>query len=106
MNKPEIFSATLGLSSPWRISSVSISTEERRIDFRVECAQHDGFACACCGREKTAADIENETWVHQNYFGYVAYIHAQVPQLTSPCCGRQPLERPWAGDQSHFKLVN
>ena len=106
MNKPEIFSATLGLSSPWRISSVDISSEERRIDFQVECVQHGDLTCACCGSKVSTADGERETWIHRDYFGYIAYIHALVPSLSCECCGAQHLERPWAGAQSHFTLVN
>jgi transposase len=105
MNQPEIFSATIGLSLPWEMKTVSISEVEKRIDFTVDFRSSSGFACPCCGAAGKTDGVECETWVNNNYLGHIAYLHARVPCIVCECCGTKRVELPWARPGSGFTLV-
>ena len=105
MHKPEIFSATIGLSLPWEMTAVLISEEEKRIDFTVDFSHNSGFACPCCGVAGETSDVECETWVNSNYLGHIAYLHARVPFVVCACCGTKRVELPWARAGSGFTRV-
>ena len=102
---PPIFSATLGLSHPWQITAVSFSKEGKRMDITVDFVHGSTFTCPTCGAKGTSCDTESETWHHNNFFRYAAYLHARVPQVDCVCCGKKPVERPWTRTGSRFTLV-
>ena len=103
MDHPAIFSATLGLSSPWHILSVSFA-EEGRMDITVEVHPGSLFCCPSCGSRKAPSFSEEETWYHDNFFRYATYLHAHVPRLA--CCGGIfALDRPWSRAGSRFERL-
>ena len=106
MDLPHIVSATLGLSSPWRVSSVTLADDGQRLDITVTCDTADGVVCPRCGARGVgcAADAESETWYHHDFFRYATYLHARIPRLT--CCGRHHTpERPWSRTGSKFVRI-
>lgn len=105
MEQHAIFSATLGLSNPWRISAVSISKEEKRMDITIDFDLGSTCICPTCGEERQTCDAKSETWHHRNFFDYATYLHVQVPFITCPCCGTSAAERPWSREGSRFVLV-
>ena len=105
MERFAIFSATLGLSHPWQITSVSFSDKEKRIDIDLEFAQKENAPCPVCGEERRCCDVENETWRHHDFFRYIVFLHARVPRVECTCCGSGPVERPWTRIGSKFTHV-
>ena len=104
MEHPAIFSATLGLTHPWHITSVSFVHEEGRMEIEVDFYEGNLFTCPRCGRRRIPCRIETETWRHDNFFRYSAYLHARVPYIE--CCdGIVPAERPWSRSGSRFTRV-
>ena len=96
MEQPPIFSATLGLSPPWHIRSMSFSKEERRVDIDIDFANGSTFTCPICGEDVPVCKTENETWHHHDFFLFTAYLHARVPVVRCFSCGMNAVKRPWA----------
>jgi transposase len=105
MESPYFFAATLGLSHPWQITSVSFAKEERRLDIDIDHTGSGVITCPTCGKETVACDMENETWYHEDFFRYTTYLHARVPRIECACCGIQTMERPWSRAGSKFALI-
>jgi hypothetical protein len=103
MGKHRIFSATLGLTPPWKITSVGFSEGSNRMDIHLEVKQEKTLICPVCGAEGTTGeqDPQPETWFHDDFLCYATYLHALVPTLECRC-GKFPLERPWNREGSRF----
>lgn len=102
---PEIFSSTLGLSHPWKITTLSFAKEEKRLDISVDFLDNGFLLCPSCGAEGISCQMKTEIWYHHDFFRYATYLHACVPH--SECCGTViPVERPWSRDGSRFALLN
>jgi transposase len=106
IEQPAIFSATLGLSHPWQITSVTFAKDGRRMDITIDIVQGSPLPCPCCGKAAKTRDTQLETWQHNNFFRFDAYLHANVPHIDCACCGKQQIERPWARAGSKFALVD
>jgi hypothetical protein len=101
MEHPAIFSATLGLSHPWHIVSVSFAREENRMDIGLDFYLGNLFTCPYCGEQKAPSYSEEEIWFHEDFFRYATYLHARVPRIE--CCnGIVATERPWSRSGSRF----
>ena len=106
MYQHSIFSATLGLSSPWQITGISFSKEERRMDVSVNFQVDDNLTCSNCGTLVKVASVSHELWHHQDFFSFATYLHAQVPMVDCPCCGGNAVERPWTIGASQFRQLD
>lgn len=98
-----IFSATLGLSAPWQVTSATFAKESNRLDINIEYAPVTSIDCPFCGKPVSSLPSETmlEVWHHEDFFRYTTYLHAKVPVMT--CCGRSfPQERPWSRVGSKF----
>lgn len=105
MNDAAIFAATLGLSNPWRITSVSFAKDAKRMDITVEFAGGSVLSCPVCGNEGNTVCMATECWYHDDFFRYKTYLHANVPCLKCSCCGEVQPERPWSRKGSKFTLI-
>jgi transposase len=77
-----LFQAALGLSDPWRVTSVEFDRERERLDLRVEFAKGARFPCPECERAGCAVrDTEEKTWRHLDLFQHQAYLTARVPRV-------------------------
>jgi transposase len=104
MDHPTIFSATLGLSHPWHIVTVTFAREESRMDISLDYYLGNLFTCPRCGEEKAPCSAEEETWFHEDFFRFPTYLHARVPRIE--CCqGVVATERPWSRAGSKFGRV-
>src|SRR5512138_3683975 len=101
-----LFSATLGLSSPWRITAVSFSDAENRLDMTVDFQQGCDVTCPLCGSEADLLDSSLETWHHDDFFRFSAFLHALVPRIhCHKGCGIRKIKVPWARAGSRFTLL-
>jgi hypothetical protein len=105
MEQTSIFSATLGLSHPWLVTTVSFVNEEKRLDITIDFAQGSIFTCPNCGSNENPCYLKTETWYHNDFFRYETYLYANVPHIE--CCGEIiPVERPWSRAGSKFALLS
>src|ERR1700737_85405 len=80
-----LFQAGLGLSDPWRVTSVEFDAEAKRLDLRVDFAKGARFSCPEGERAGCAVkDTEEKTWRHLDFFQHQAYLTARVPRVICP----------------------
>jgi transposase len=107
MEQIAIFSATLGLSDPWQVTSASFAKDSNRLDISIEYVLGMPLDCPICGMQGTGSREETvtEVWFHEDFFRYVTYLHARVPLIACNCGGRFRLERPWSRAGSRFTRI-
>ena len=101
----DIFSATLGLFHPWKISSVTVSREERRMDITIDFVSDNSICCPLCGKDGEICEAAREIWRHDNFLNYRTYLHVRVPLRKCVMCGVSEVERPWSREGSKFTRV-
>ena len=106
MTNIELFTAALGLQSPWQIvkvdfAEVSANTPELHlwIDFQ------KGHKFSIGGTTSTAYDTVDRTWRHLNFFQHKCFIHCPVPRLKIGDGSIQMVSVPWARKGSGFTLL-
>lgn len=105
MDRISIFTATLGLAPPWRVTSACFTDHSNRLDIRIEYAL-ETVACPRCGSKlsRSPSGTVQEIWYHRDFLSYATYLHARIPII--PCrCGAFPLERPWCRAGSGFMPI-
>lgn len=106
--RPEsLFEAALGMKAPWKVTKISFSAEQRRLDILLDFERGGSFRCPECGAEGAKAyDTQEEEWRHLNFFQYETYLRARVPRVTCPRgCGVRKVDVPWARAGSGFTLL-
>jgi transposase len=107
LDQKSLFTAALGLRSPWEVVEVAFDPDRGRIDFHVGFAPGTRFTCPHCGAEHQAVhDTRERSWRHLNFFQYQAYIHTPVPRVRCDACAKTTqVEVPWARPNSGFTLL-
>ena len=107
MNSELLFTAALGLGSPWQVLDIQFNPKEGRINFSVGFSSGAKFSCPACGEvEQGVHDTRKRTWRHLNFFQYQAYIHADLPRVRCGKCGKtKQVPVPWARSVSGFSIL-
>src|SRR5450631_1014757 len=101
-----LFQAALGLSDPWRVTSVEFDRERKRLDLRVVFAKGARFPCPECERAGCVVkDTEEKTWRHLDFFQHQAYLTARVPRVECSEHKVRLVAVPWARPRSGFTLL-
>jgi len=106
MQEQRLFAAALGLQSPWFVSSLDFSIENKTLDINIDFERGSEFTCPCCGKAAKAYDTKKQSWRHMNFFQHQAYLHARIPRVNcSHGCGVKQIQVPWARPGSGFTLL-
>ena len=107
LDQMSLFTAALGLKSPWQVVDVAFDPDRGRIDLHVGFAPGTRFACPHCGAEhQPVHDTQERAWRHLNFFQYQAVIHTKVPRVRCAACAKTTrVEVPWARPNSGFTLL-
>lgn len=101
----DLFTAALGLQSPWRVEDIRFDPDQSRIDFDVVCGS-SRLSCPVCGaKEQPVHDRKKRQWQHLHFFQYKAFIQAPVPRVRCGCGKTTQVPVPWANDRSGFTLL-
>ncbi|MDQ2758982.1 MAG: ISL3 family transposase [Actinomycetota bacterium] len=101
-----LFQAALGLSEPWRVTSVEFDVETKRLDLRVDFPRGATFCCPECDRSGLKAhDTEEKRWRHLDFFQHQAFLSARVPRVRCPEHKVRLVAVPWARERSGFTLL-
>ncbi len=101
-----LFAAALGLTDPWRVTSVEFDPERKRLDLRIDFPKGATFCCPECERAGLKAyDTEEKTWRHMDFFQHQAYLTARVPRVECPEHKVRQVALPWARERSGFTLL-
>lgn len=107
----ELFTAALGLATPWRVEEVRFMPEAHEIHFDVVCDAKRLPCPRCAALDQPIHDRLQRDWQHLHFFQYRALIHAAVPRVRCGECGVrgatevQQIDVPWARERSGFTLL-
>ena len=107
----ELFTAALGVSSPWRVSAVRFEPSAQEIHFDLVCEATRLPCPRCAAPEQPIHDRLRRDWQHLHFFQYRALLHAEVPRVRCEVCGAQgdgevhQVAVPWARERSGFTLL-
>lgn len=101
-----LFTAALGLQSPWEVRKSSFNASVRRLDLQVGFKVGSRFPCPECKADGCPVhDTLDKEWRHLDFFQHQAYISAKVPRVRCETCGVKQVEVPWARMGSGFTLL-
>jgi transposase len=107
----ELFTAALGLGTPWQVERVRFEPAAHEIHFDVVCAAKRLPCPRCNAADQPIHDRLMRDWQHLHFFQYRAFIHAAVPRVRCAVCGAQEdpevqqVPVPWARERSGFTLL-
>lgn len=107
MDQNALFTAALGLTSPWEVWGISFQPEKKRLDISIGFPRGSLFTCPVCGSSGAKAyDTDEKSWRHLDFFQYESWLTARVPRVKCDCgCGVKAIEVPWARPNSGFTLL-
>jgi len=106
MYNRQLFTAALGLQSPWEVVRIEFDPQGRRLDLHLDFARGSRFPCPEGDEARCPVhDTEQKTWRHLDFFQHQAYLHARVPRITCPAHGVHQVKVPWARPESGFTLL-
>jgi transposase len=107
MDTNPLFTAALGLTSPWRVTKSDFNPDQRLLEMRVDFTEGSKFACPSCRRVGCAVhDTEEKRWRHLDFFQHQAFIIARVPRVRCERCDSVlQVTVPWARPGSGFTLL-
>lgn len=101
----KLFETILGITTPWHIARVELTTDEKRVGLWLE---HEPIRWPCpeCGAELAGFDhAEERTWRHLDTCQFQTHLHAEVPPVQCPTHGVKQVRVPWAEPRSRFTLL-
>jgi len=108
----ELFRVALGLATPWVVSKIEFSEEQRQLELWLDFPAGSRFVCPECGRggrdgrdECGVYDSSERTWRHLNFFEHKTLLHARQPRIECPDHGVKTVEVPWSRPGSGFTLL-
>lgn len=105
MQDTKLFETILGLTPPWHIARVELTTDEKRVDLWLE-HEPTRWPCPECGTELAGFDhAEERTWRHLDTCQFQTHVHAEIPRVQCPTHGVKQVRVPWAEARSRFTLL-
>jgi len=99
----KVFKALLGLEEPWRIKSVSIEEQPKRVDIEIEWPSGHTLVCPECGKACATYDhAGTRWWRHLDTMGHLTRLCCRTPRCECPEHGVRTVRIPWAGEGSRF----
>ena len=106
MDTNPLFSAALGLTSPWAVVDTRFDAAAKRLDLVLDFPAGSRFPCAECGSANCPVhDTSEKTWRHMDFFQHQAFLTARVPRTRCDRCGTKQVHVPWARPGSGFTLL-
>lgn len=101
-----LFSAALGLTSPWQVDKGEFSADEGQLDLWLDFPAGSSFDCPECQRSGCKVhDTTERTWRHLDFFQHRTLLHARQPRVECPDHGIKTVTPPWARPGSGFTLL-
>jgi transposase len=105
----KLFSAALGVESPWFVKSAEFQVEEKRLDIWLEFKRGSKFGISVGEDQEEVLcpvhDTVEKTWRHLNFFEHECHLHARVPRVETPDGRVVMVVPPWAGKLAGFTLL-
>ena len=105
MDERSLYSAILGVTSPWKVEKVDLRLGEGEIHVWVALPEKELWVCPECQQRAPIHDHRERVWRHLDTCQYRTLIHARVPRLNCPSHGIRQLAVPWAETNSRFTAL-
>ena len=103
MRDLELYTAVLGIASPWMIRDASLDIAQQKVEISVT---HEGPAtCPICGRTATKYDTRSRRWRHLDFCQYQLFITAEVPRIDCDLHGVKQIAVPWAEERRIYRAL-
>ena len=101
-----LFTAALGLLTPWKCTRTEFSKDLSRLDIFIDFEEGSRFSCPECRKKNLLIhDTSEKEWRHLDFFQHVCYLHARVPRVICPEHGTRLVDVPWSRPKSGFTLL-
>jgi transposase len=99
------FTELLGLSKPWKVSRVSLCSEDKRLDILLEHQRRARFTCPECHLPLPLYDhIPSRCWRHLDHGECLTWLHARIPRVRCSTHGVRQVTIPWALPGARYTL--
>jgi len=95
MQDYSFYSAILGLSSNWRILTITVDELNGDIELHIRSRKGSRFSCTSCGALKLPSGVSKARWLHENHLNIRFYISALIPIISCERCGEMKADIPW-----------
>ncbi len=109
MTQEELFSAAIGIRSPWYIETINLDLPQGELNITVNFKRGSKFEYVDeqTGEigEYKAYDTREKKWRHMNFFQYRCYLHARIPRVKLGDGKIKQVKAPWEGIAHGFTLL-
>ncbi len=107
MRDIELYQILLGLTSPWKVTSVDVHPDPklREITVRVEYPRGELLQCPECEQVCSGYDHKTRRWRHLNTMQFKTLIEGEVPRIECKEHGVKSIGVPWAEDKNRYTAL-
>lgn len=102
MDNENLYAKLLGLSTPWQVVDVTVSTALKTVTVYVGAAPGSLLRCPHCRQICPGYDNRHRRWRHLDTCEYQTWIEADVPRVQCPQHGCVQVSTAWASRQSRY----
>ena len=78
----------LGLETPWKVVSVNLEVENKRVEIRLQHGKGERVKCSECGGSCAIhGHAPERVWRHLDTMQFETQLKAQLPRSQCPECG-------------------
>jgi len=104
-----LFSTAIGITSPWKITTLNFDSAKKQLDIKVTFERGSSFAVKNEKSGETelckAYDTVEKTWRHLNFFEHECYLHARIPRVKLKDGAMKTITPPWNGLSKGFSQL-
>ncbi|MCB9832558.1 MAG: ISL3 family transposase [Planctomycetes bacterium] len=104
MNDKQLYAQILGISSPWKVTDVSLALSEGKVEVFVS-AGPAALVCPECGEICPGYDRKERRWRHLDTCQYQTVLVGDIPRVSCSEHGVKQVKVPWAEPGSRFTLL-
>jgi transposase len=101
----ELFSAALGVESPWSVTKVDFDQARKRLTILIDFKPGTRFAVAGAEGAHPVHDTTTKSYRHLNFFQHECHLQVRVPRVKLPDGAVRLVEPPFAGKLKGFTLL-
>ena len=98
----QLFSAALGIQSPWTVQGVDFDEAKRQLTIKVDFVAGSRFAHADAAGEHPVHDTQVKRLRHLNFFQHECFLEVRVPRVRLPDGKVRLVEPDWVGKLDGF----
>ena len=105
MRDVDLYSAILGVQSPWRVTEVDLRQEQGEVEVFVEHGSKEALRCPECDEEAKRHDTRRRSWQHLPTCQFKTILTADVPRVRCETHGTKTIGVPWSDPGSGFTAL-